>query len=133
MYFIISTWKHHYDFYKCIIDKDVTGSKASLISKDTKGSGTPKKKVKKKKKPSSTTATPREDDEWADTLTAELQTIHEDVVSPSGKKGKDEVLLHPFSTEAAVLKSQPLEKLFIETDSKILFASVFHQLLHLLI
>lgn len=98
-------------------DEDVTGSKASLISKDTKGSGTPKKKVKKKKKPSSTTATPREDDEWADTLTAELQTIHEDVVSPSGKKGKDEVLLHPFSTEAAVLKSQPLEKLFIETDS----------------
>lgn len=54
-------------------------------------------------------------------------------MSPSGKKGKDEVLLHPFSTEAAVLKSQPLEKLFIETDSKILFMSVFHQLLHQLI
>ena len=98
--------------------KDVTGSKASLISKDTKGSGTPRKKVKKKKKPASTTGTPREEDEWADTLTAELQTIHEDVVSPSGKKGQDEGLSHPFSTEATVLKSQPLEKLFIETDSK---------------
>ncbi|XP_062575436.1 transmembrane protein 237-like [Saccostrea cucullata] len=98
-------------------DEDVTGSKASLISKETKGSGTPKKKVRKKKKPASTTATPREDDEWGDTLTAELQTIHEDVVSPKSKKEQDEVLLHPFATEAAVLKSQPLEKLFIETDS----------------
>lgn len=97
--------------------QDVTGSKASLISKDTKGSGTPRKKGKKKKKPASTTATPREEDEWGDTLAAELQTIHEDVVSPKSKKEQDEVRVHPYTTETAVLKSQPLEKLFIETDS----------------
>ncbi|XP_048727924.1 transmembrane protein 237-like [Ostrea edulis] len=98
-------------------EEDVTGSKASLISKDTKGSGTPRKKGKKKKKPASTTATPREEDEWGDTLAAELQTIHEDVVSPKSKKEQDEVRVHPYTTETAVLKSQPLEKLFIETDS----------------
>ena len=95
----------------------MTGSKASLISKEGKAStsGTPKKKGKKKKKAAgSTTATPRDDDDW---LTAELSTIQEDVVSPDKQKD-EEVVLQPYSTESAVLKSQPLDKLFIETNRK---------------
>lgn len=47
----------------------------------------------------------REDDEWVDILTVELQIIYEDVVSLSGKKGKDEVLFYLFLIEVVVLKS----------------------------
>lgn len=72
MYFIIFIWKYYYDCYKCIIDKDVIGSKVSLIFKDIKGSGILKKKVKKKKKFFFTIVIFREDDEWADILMVEL-------------------------------------------------------------
>ncbi|XP_069132588.1 transmembrane protein 237-like [Argopecten irradians] len=104
--------------------EDVVGSKTSLISKEQ--TGTPKKKVKKKVKKT----TPRkEEDEFLDaTLAADLTTIQEDIISPREKtedttrQGEDdeeeeEEERRPYSTEGNILKSQPLNKLFIETDS----------------
>ncbi|KAJ8317777.1 hypothetical protein KUTeg_004671 [Tegillarca granosa] len=89
--------------------EDVTGSKTSLIK------GTPKKKVKKKVKKTATT-TPRGDDEFMDaTLAADLTAIQDDIVAPEEKKDKED-FHQPYSTGSAILKSQPLEKLFVETD-----------------
>ncbi|XP_060072418.1 transmembrane protein 237-like [Ylistrum balloti] len=104
--------------------EDVAGSKTSLISKEQ--TGTPKKKVKKKVKKT----TPRkQEDEFLDaTLAADLTTIQEDIVSPREKAAdttqqgddeeeEEEEERKPYSTESNILKSQPLDKLFIETDS----------------
>ncbi|CAG2216350.1 transmembrane protein 237-like [Mytilus edulis] len=92
--------------------EEVGGSKTSLISKDDKKT-TPKKKVKKKVKK----ASPRVGDEFMDAaFAADLSTIQEDIVTPDGKKDED-VIPHPYSTESIVLKSQPLDNLFIETNS----------------
>ncbi|OWF51606.1 transmembrane protein 237-like [Mizuhopecten yessoensis] len=105
--------------------EDVAGSKTSLISKEQ--TGTPKKKVKKKVK--KTTPRKQEDEFLDSTLAADLTTIQEDIVSPrekaadTAKQGdeeeeeEEEAERHPYSTESNILKSQPLDKLFIETDS----------------
>ena len=95
--------------------QEVAGSKTSLISKDDKKT-TPKKKVKKKVKK----ASPRVGDEFIDaTFAADLSTIQEDIVTPDDKKDEEDAIPHPYSTESVVLKSQPLEKLFIETNCKL--------------
>ena len=50
---------------------------------------------------------------------ADLSTIQEDIVTPDDKKDEEDAIPHPYSTESVVLKSQPLEKLFIETNCKL--------------
>lgn len=96
-----------------VSQEEVAGSKTSLISKDDKKT-TPKKKVKKKVKK----ASPRVGDEFMDAaFVADLTTIQEDIVTPDANKDDEDVIRHPYSTESAVLKSQPLDKLFIETNS----------------
>jgi hypothetical protein len=97
--------------------QEVGGSKTSLILKDDKKT-TPKKKVKKKVKK----ASPRVSDEFMDAaFAADLSTIQEDIVTPDDKKDED-AIPHPYSTESVVLKSQPLENLFIETNCKLQFS-----------
>ncbi|XP_033751259.1 transmembrane protein 237-like [Pecten maximus] len=104
--------------------EDVAGSKTSLISKEQ--TGTPKKKVKKKVK--KTTPRKQEDEFLDSTMAADLTTIQEDIISPREKAADstqqgdededyEEQGRHPYSTESNILKSQPLDKLFIETDS----------------
>ena len=112
--------------------KDVTGSKKSLITKE----GTPKKKVKKKVKKSTTsTAETRDSDDLLDaTFAGDLTAIQEDIVSPRERtdgdgqevEGEEEEgeTRKPYSTESAVLKSQPLQKIFIETDCKFITINV---------
>ena len=51
---------------------------------------------------------------------ADLSTIQEDIISPDKRKDDDDVIHHPYSTESNVLKSQPLNNLFIETNCKTL-------------
>ncbi|KAL3842870.1 hypothetical protein ACJMK2_020845 [Sinanodonta woodiana] len=90
--------------------EDVAGSKASLLSKSTKGQTPRKKKVKKKVK--KTTA----GEEFFDsTLAADLTDIQEDIITAEDKEEEDLPKI-PYSTASAVLKSQPMEKLFIETS-----------------
>lgn len=79
-----------------------------------------KKKVKK--------ASPRVGDEFMDAaFAADLSTIQEDIVTPDGKKDED-VIPHPYSTESIVLKSQPLDNLFIETNCKYIYTCTMHLL-----
>lgn len=82
----------------------------------------PKKKVKKKVK--KTTPRKQEDSFLDATLAADLTCIEEDIVSPREKvpdetqQDEEEQERLPYSTESNILKSQPLNKLFIETDCK---------------
>lgn len=90
----------------------MAGSKASLLSKGTKGQTPRKKKVKKKVKKTTAGAS----EEFFDsTLAADLTDIQEDIVTAEDKEEEDLPKL-PYSTASAVLKSQPMEKLFIETS-----------------
>lgn len=76
---------------------------------------------KKVKKPAEKT----EDDLFASTLAAELTDIQDDIISHDAKKEVDEeeegYSKHPYSTASAVLRSQPTEKFYIETDGKLKF------------
>lgn len=100
--------------YACKIKifQDVSGSKASLITK-----GTPrKKKVKKKVK-----KTPElgESTEFFDNALAEdLSMIKDDIVSEETAKEEKEYAQQPYSTASNIPRSQPTEKFYIETDSK---------------
>lgn len=57
---------------------------------------------------------------------ADLSTIQEDIISPDKKKDDDEGIHHPYSTESNVLKSQPLNNLFIETNCKYIIIDVHY-------
>ncbi|ESO94700.1 hypothetical protein LOTGIDRAFT_239485, partial [Lottia gigantea] len=90
-------------------EEDVTGSKASLIGKESE-SGTPKKKGKKKKVKKEINK-----DEFGDAvLASDLTFISEDVVA---ERVKDETLVdQPHYTSPNILRSQPTGKLYIETN-----------------
>ncbi|XP_046574711.1 LOW QUALITY PROTEIN: transmembrane protein 237-like [Haliotis rubra] len=89
-------------------DEDVTGSKASLITKESK-EGTPRKKGKKKKVVKKKT----EEDEYADSgLAADLTSIEEDIIKDEDQKEDIEL---PQTTNVGVLRSQPTQKIYVET------------------
>ncbi|XP_071100111.1 LOW QUALITY PROTEIN: transmembrane protein 237-like [Haliotis cracherodii] len=89
-------------------DEDVTGSKASLITKESK-EGTPRKKAKKKRVVKKKT----EDNEYADSgLAADLTSIEEDIIKDDDQKEDIEL---PQTTNAGVLRSQPTQKIYVET------------------
>ncbi|GFO01059.1 transmembrane protein 237-like [Plakobranchus ocellatus] len=112
-------------------EKDAQGSKTSLLSKE---GGTPRKKgVKKKKKVKKHV----EEDEYGDSPWAEdLKTLAEDIVSgdvhekdePDDEEEEEkEATQKPDESKkkapltfltAPVLRSQPLDKIFIETSSR---------------
>ena len=106
--------------------QDGQGSKTSLISKDGE---TPRKKAgaKKKKKVKKTAVS--EQDEYGDSPWAEdLRTMHDDIISGSvdaeaeeegidGDKTNSKKMTKMFVT-APILKSQPLDKIFVETSSE---------------
>lgn len=94
--------------------QDVGGSKTSLI----KGKGTPRKKGKKKKAKKTTEGQGDTDDFGDSYLASELQDIREDVVGmdAKGEEGEEKGQL-PFVTSAPILRSQPMDKIFIETNS----------------
>ena len=93
----------------------MTGSKTSLIKSD----GTPRKKKKKKAKKAQGTEGEGDAGEDYGDLAAELHDIKEDVVGMDTKdedeKGKG---MHTYQTSAAILQSQPIDKIFFETNSK---------------
>ncbi|GFR70150.1 transmembrane protein 237-like [Elysia marginata] len=111
-------------------EKDAQGSKTSLISKE---GGTPRKKVAKKKKKVKKEAP---EDEFGDSPWAEdLKTLEEDIITGDGQ---DEAAEEEEETEEAsatqkpegtkkapltfltapILRSQPLDKIFIETSNR---------------
>ena len=98
----------------------MNGSKTSLIKED----GTPRKRVKKKK-----VKKPAGDDLGDDLgdsyLASELQEIKEDIVGVTGKEELEEKRQLPFLTSAPILHSQPIDKIFIETNSKFVLTSIY--------
>ncbi|XP_050410818.1 transmembrane protein 237 [Patella vulgata] len=90
--------------------ENVTGSQASLIGKENVDKGeTPKKKGKKKK-----TKKGIEKEEFGDTLlAADLTYIADDVVA---ERQKEEDRSEPHFKSSNILRSQPTEKLYIETN-----------------
>lgn len=96
--------------------QDVTGSKASLLSKESEPTTSPK--TKKRRKVRKKTHQTEEQNEYMDPgLAADLNSIIDDVIKPDDtKEDKKEQL--PQSTSVTQLRSQPLGKLFIETDSE---------------
>ncbi|RUS70722.1 hypothetical protein EGW08_021513, partial [Elysia chlorotica] len=112
-------------------EKDAQGSKTSLISKE---GGTPRKKVAKKKKKVKKAAP---EDEYGESPWAEdLKTLEEDIISgdaqDEAEAGEEEEEMEKSGTQksegikkgpltfltAPVLRSQPLDKIFIETSSR---------------
>ena len=96
--------------------QDVGGSKTSLIKAD----GTPRKKGKKKKAKKASEGEGDPDDLGDSYLASELQDIREDVVGLDAKgeeEGEEEKRQLPFVTSAPILQSQPIDKIFIETNS----------------
>ncbi|XP_012943096.1 transmembrane protein 237 [Aplysia californica] len=107
---------------------DPQGSKTSLISKDGE---TPRKKAggKKKKKVKKASAEAVDEDDYGESPWAEdLRTMHDDIITGSqdGEEDGEEGEARGAGTKkvtnmfvaAPILKSQPLEKIFIETSSK---------------
>ena len=114
-------------FYLSI--QDAQGSKTSLISKE---GGTPRKKGAKKKKK---VKKENPEDEYGESPWAEdLKTLEEDIISGDGQEAEaeeeeqedKEATQRPEGTKkgplpfltAPVLRSQPLDKIFIETSSE---------------
>ena len=94
--------------------QDVGGSKTSLIKAD----GTPRKKGKKKKAKKASKGQGVPDNLGESYLASELQDIREDVVGLDAKgEEEEEKRQPPFVTSAPILQSQPIDKLFIETNS----------------
>ena len=113
--------------------KDAQGSKTSLISKE---GGTPRKKVAKKKKKVKKAAP---EDEYGESPWAEdLKTLQEDIISGDGQdeaevgEEEEEEMQNNVTQKsegmkkapltfltAPVLRSQPLDKIFIETSSEL--------------
>ncbi|KAK7098902.1 transmembrane protein 237-like [Littorina saxatilis] len=93
------------------VQEDVGGSKTSLIKED----GTPRKKGKKKKVKKA--AGGGDTDNFGDSyLAAELQEIKEDIVGIETKEELEEKRQLPFLTSKPILHSQPIDKIFIETN-----------------
>jgi hypothetical protein len=92
--------------------QDVTGSKASLI-KD----GTPRKKGKKKKGKKAGEGQGDADDFGDSFLASELQDIREDVVGMDTKEDVEKGKAMPYHTSGVILQSQPIDKIFFETNS----------------
>ena len=96
--------------------QDVGGSKTSLIKAD----GTPRKKGKKKKARKASEGQGDLNDLGDSYLASELQDIREDVVGLDAKgeeEREEEKRQPPFVTSAPILQSQPIDKIFIETNS----------------
>ena len=101
--------------------KDVEGSKASLIKSSKEGTPRKKKAKKKVKKDPEKTGI---DNFFDSTLSADLSELKDDIVSHDTKRDEEEEeeekeeFKHPYSTASVVLRSQPTEKFYIETDGK---------------
>lgn len=111
--------------------QDGQGSKTSLLSKEAE---TPRKKGRKKKKVTKKTVTV--DDEFGESTWAEDLNALADDILPSGKatmdkeeeeredgEEKEETLKQPTKMKTTFLtgpmmKSQPLDKIFVESSSK---------------
>ncbi|XP_076472014.1 transmembrane protein 237-like [Babylonia areolata] len=93
--------------------EDMGGSKTSLI----KEGGTPRKKGKKKGPKKSSEGQGDRDDLGDSYLASDLQDIKEDVVGmdTNGEEGEEKSTI-PFKTSAPILHSQPIDKIFIETN-----------------
>lgn len=106
--------------------QEAQGSKTSLISKDE---GTPRKKAQRKKKKAKKVAA--DGDDFGDTPWAEdLRTMREDIIVTNGLKKDETGDLGTIGEEkkkqplqslltTPILRSQPLDKIFIETSSKL--------------
>lgn len=94
------------------------GSKASLIKSGK--DDTPRKKKVKKKVKKTAEKTGEDNSFFNGTLAAELNDLQDDIVSHDTKKEEEEeeeeYSKHPYSTASVVLRSQPTEKFYIETD-----------------
>ncbi|CAL1548357.1 unnamed protein product [Lymnaea stagnalis] len=103
-------------------NKDSQGSKTSLISKDET---TPRKKTARKKK--KVKKVEEGVDEFGDTPWADdLRTMRDDIIIGDGEKKTEELgevieeKKQPLTTffTTPILRSQPVDKIFIETSSK---------------